>query len=94
MEAFVIVNKGTEDIAEKEIKELISSTPKSFETIVKFPIKNYFDLCTIAYKSQSISRAVLLLCEFKVDKELDKTLSVLKKIKHVSFVDVKDQQEA
>lgn len=78
MEAFVIANKGTEDIVKKEISELISTSPKVFETIIKFPIKNYLDLCTICYKSQSINKAVLLLYEFDVEKSLNKTISNFK----------------
>lgn len=78
MEAFAITNKGMEDVAKLEISELIKTTPIIEETVIKFPIKNYFDLGTVCYKSQSIDKASLLLCEFDVDKKLEKTISNFK----------------
>ncbi|MEK6916136.1 MAG: THUMP domain-containing protein [Nanoarchaeota archaeon] len=72
-DAIVITNKGCEDVAAKEIAELIKSKPEISETVVKFPVKNYFELCIICYRAQSISKAILLLFEFDVAKTLTKT---------------------
>ncbi|AJF61568.1 TPA: methyltransferase [Candidatus Woesearchaeota archaeon] len=76
-EAIAITNKGAEDVAAEEIKELIGSKAEVSETLAKFSIKDYSELCTVCYRSQSISKAVLLLFEFKVEKELDKTVKNL-----------------
>lgn len=84
MEAFVVVNKGTEDVAKKEIKELVNSDADISETIIRFPIKDYFELCTITYKSQSISKAVLLLSEFDIENSLSETLGNFKITKEIS----------
>ena len=74
MNGFVLVNKGTENVASCELIELIKTKPDVKETIIKFPIKSNLDLCSVCYKSQSISKVVLLLSEFDVEKTLKKTL--------------------
>ncbi|MFH2019883.1 MAG: THUMP domain-containing protein [archaeon] len=71
----VITNQGCEDIALQETGELISITEaKTDETVVLFEFKKLTDLCVISYMGQSISRAILLLGEFKVNPDLDSTL--------------------
>ncbi len=85
MEAYVITSKGAEDICAQEIKEITNSSKiHKEERVVKFAIKNYLDLCKVCYIGQSIYRAVLLLEEFKVEKNLEKSYKnaekVLKKI--------------
>jgi 23S rRNA G2445 N2-methylase RlmL len=78
MKGFVVTNKGVEEISKLEISELIDVFPEIDETVIKFPIKDYFDLCTVCYKSQSINKAALLLCEFEVFKSIEETISKIK----------------
>jgi len=65
MKGAVIVSKGLEETASLEIKELIGGTPLSKERVVIFDIKKLEDLCTLCYKTQSASRVLLLLDNFK-----------------------------
>ena len=44
MNGFVLVNKGTENVASCELIELIKTKPDVKETIIKFPIKSNLDL--------------------------------------------------
>lgn len=79
MKAFIITNKGLEDISAQEIKELISANSKIHEMCLTFPIKKFEDLFLIAYKSQSIRKLVLLLDEFEINK-LEDAKSRIKKL--------------
>ncbi|MBN2368720.1 methyltransferase [Candidatus Woesearchaeota archaeon] len=77
----VIVNKGAEDIAALELKELIkASAIKKYETAVKFNFKEFLELCAVCYRAQSVARAILLLAEFDVDKSMAKTVKNIEKI--------------
>jgi 23S rRNA G2445 N2-methylase RlmL len=77
MQAFVITARGAEKIGAIEVKELIQQQIVLEDTVVKFSINSLKDLCTICYRAQSISRAVLLLTEFSVHKSLDITMKNL-----------------
>jgi len=86
---FVVANRETEDVVTLEVNELINATSiKENPTAVVFQFEDLMDLCTITYKAQSIFRTVLLLSEFKVDKELDKTTTnISRKIKELDLGD-------
>ncbi len=73
MKGIVLVNKGAEDVAALEIAELIGKKAEAEESVVKFPISDYTELCTVCYRAQSISRGFLLLAEFKVEPSLENT---------------------
>lgn len=79
MKAFAVTNKGIEDVALKEIKELVRVEAKAEDMVVLFSVNSFEDLCKIAYKAQSLSRVGQLLFKFKVAKELKSTKENLKK---------------
>lgn len=79
MKGLVVVDKGLEEVAVIEIAEKIKSKGKVGDTIVSFPIKNEKELCRLAYTSQSVRRVLLLIKEFKVDKNLEKSVAMFKK---------------
>jgi len=68
MEGIALTQKGIEQISAKEIKEIINSDAEIKEFHIRFGIKNYKELCHLAYKAQSIERIMLLLDSFPVDK--------------------------
>jgi putative N6-adenine-specific DNA methylase len=75
MQGVAITNPGAENVCALEINELIKikKTIKE-DSIVKFRFSKYDDLARIAYRSQSISRIILLLHEFEVVNNLENTL--------------------
>jgi len=79
MKAIAITNKGIEDIASKEIDSFIKTKSKTEERVVVFSIKSFKELCTVCYKTQSISRVLFLLNNFKAEQELEKTQNNIKK---------------
>jgi len=90
MKAYVITNKGAEQVCKQEIKELIDIEGAADDTVVKFSCTKE-DLCLITYKAQSISRAVLLITEFSVDTTLEKTINnfIKQKISIPNFLPAK-----
>ena len=93
MEGIVIVDKGLEEIANKEILEKIKSKGTSDETTVKFKIKKEEELCKLAYTAQSIKRVLLLIKEFKIEPNLDKTIEIFKsKIKKTQLKKIIDKK--
>lgn len=74
VKAFAVTNKGAEKICSSEIEELIKAKVKIQDSVVVFEAKDYNDLAKVTYKAQSISRCALLLLEFTVDKDMEKTL--------------------
>lgn len=68
MEAVLITHKGAEDIAAKEVEELIGCKSKICETAVKFKIKTFLDLCSLTYRSQTAIRILYLLSSFDIGK--------------------------
>lgn len=69
MEGIALTQKGIEQISAKEIKEIIKSDAEIINEItLKFKIKNYKELCHLAYNAQSIERVLLLLDSFPLEK--------------------------
>jgi len=86
MKAIAITHKGIEDIAALEIKELIKVNSKVNETVVLFEPKKIIDLCTLAYKAQSIIKVICLFNEFKIQADFNEILKTIeKRIKKISF---------
>ena len=63
MKALAITSKGIEEIASKEIKEILCLGSEQKNSCVVFEPKELIDLCTLCYKAQSITR-VLTLFDF------------------------------
>lgn len=86
MNAIAITHKGTEDIAALEIKELIKVNSEVKETAVLFEPKKIIDLCTLAYKAQSIIKVIYLFDEFKIQTDFNNILKTIeKRIKKINF---------
>jgi 23S rRNA G2445 N2-methylase RlmL len=66
MKGLVIVNKGMEDVAAIEIKELIKQNSEIKEGAVLFEINDFNDLMILSYKGQSFARVLLLLKEIEI----------------------------
>jgi len=81
MKGLVITNKGIEDIAAKEVQELIKldSKPIIKETAVIFEVKKLEELCLLCYRAQSAARVLLLLDELKIKKDLEETAIIIEK---------------
>lgn len=85
-----ITDKGIEKIALLELDEIIKSKGRAEECAVLFDCKDYDELFTFCYKSQSIKRVLLLFgsFNFKNHEELvAKTGECLKKIKLKDWLD-------
>lgn len=76
MKALLITHPGFEDISTMEVKELINKKAEQNKSIVTFETNKYEDLVKIAYKSQSISKILILLDHIKINK-----ISDIKKLK-------------
>ncbi|MBU4284438.1 MAG: methyltransferase [Nanoarchaeota archaeon] len=86
MKAVAITHKGIEDIAALEVKELIKVSSKVKETVVLFEPKKIIDLCTLAYKAQSIIKVTCLFDEFKIQTNFNDILKIIeKKIKKINL---------
>lgn len=71
MKGIVLCNKGIEDIAALDVKEIIGKTAKVFDGYIIFSIDSYKDLCQLCYWSQSIRKVLLLLGSFKKIKSIE-----------------------
>ena len=70
MQALGICPKGIEDIASREVSEIISSTAQIGEGCIAFEIKTLTDLCKLAYVTQSLEKVLLLIAKVPFeDKE-------------------------
>jgi putative N6-adenine-specific DNA methylase len=86
MKAIAITHKGIEDIAALEVKELIKVSSKVKETVVLFEPKKIIDLCTLAYKAQSVIKVIYLFDEFKIQTDFNNILKTIeKRIKKINF---------
>jgi len=86
MKAIAITHKGIEDIAALEVKELIKVSSQVKETVVLFQPKKIIDLCTLAYKAQSIIKVIYLFDEFKIQANFNEILKIIeKRIKKLNF---------
>jgi len=79
-----ITDKGIEKIALLELDEIIKAKGTSEECVALFECKDYDQLLTFCYKSQSIKRALVLFSSFTFknhDELISKAAKSLKKIK-------------
>jgi tRNA (guanine6-N2)-methyltransferase len=81
MKGILITNKGIEDIAAKEVTELLKlkSKPEIKETAVMFEVKKLENLCLLCYRAQSAARVLLLLDELNITEDLEETLEIIEK---------------
>ena len=80
MKGFGITLGGFEDVAQKEVKELIGKDSKANECVIDFSIDDYEELCKLCYKSQSLFRVLLYLGECDIDKDFEETKKNVKKL--------------
>ncbi|MBS1266391.1 MAG: tRNA (guanine(6)-N2)-methyltransferase [Candidatus Woesearchaeota archaeon] len=78
MKSILLTNKGIEDVAALEIKEIIGKKSEIEPFAVKFDCSKK-ELCKLCYKSQSARRIIALLAEFKTEKDLKPTTQNIKK---------------
>jgi len=64
MKGLLTTHKGMEDLAALEVKELIGKKSKIHDACIIFETKNYEDLFSLCYKSQSAIGIYSLLAEF------------------------------
>lgn len=81
MQGLAIVNKGIEDTAALEIKELIKASSEIRESCVIFSIKDFDDLAKLCYTAQSVSRILFLLDYFKIKNIED----IREKVERMNF---------
>lgn len=80
MKGFLTTQKGIEDIAALEVRELIGKHPKTEQTCLIFDIKEYEDLFKLCYKSQSAMGICCLLHKFNYNDIIDDFKKNLEKI--------------
>lgn len=78
MKAFALTNAGIEQIAASELKELASASDIRCSSVITFDVKDFRDFCTLAYRSQSISRLCFLVCEFDAAESIAAAAKSLK----------------
>ena len=69
MQALAITSIGIEDVAAKEIQELINSKSSIDKSVIQFKVKKLEEICLVAYKAQSINRVMFLLDKFKFSND-------------------------
>jgi len=88
-----LVTPGIEEIAAKEIEELISAKCSIKNGAVIFKAKKIEDLALLAYRAQSVNRVLYLIGKFDADYELDKTIKncnkLFEKFKPEKWVNIK-----
>jgi len=91
MKGFAIVSKGLEEVASDEIKEHINAETETREAGVIFSINDHFELCKLAYLSQSIDRVLFLLGSFEFEDNLfEKMKEIAAKIDFSGWIEAED----
>ena len=75
MEALVLVNRGLEDVAQKEVKELLDLDSLVKPGLLIFKVKNLIDLAYFSYLSQSANRVLVLFSSGKFSEIDDKIIN-------------------
>lgn len=75
MEGLVITHRGFEDVAAREVKELIGAKAETRDYAAVFEFRNMLDLCLLAYKSQSAIKVISLFGEFEVSKDFEESIT-------------------
>ena len=68
MKGLAITSLGIEDVAAKEIKEIINGEAELKQGHLLFNFNNFKELCLLCYKTQSLERIVFLLNDIKTRK--------------------------
>ncbi|MBD3249521.1 hypothetical protein GF336_05730 [Candidatus Woesearchaeota archaeon] len=82
MKGLAVCFEGVENIAAKEIEEIIGVKAEAKKNSVVFEIEELDDLCLLSYKAQSVNKILLLMGNFEI-KEIEE----LKKIEEIDFSD-------
>ncbi len=81
MKGLIITNKGIEDIAALEVKELINAKGSVKESVVIFDVKKEEELYQLCYRAQSIGKVLLLYDYF----EFNDKKTIINKIKKLKL---------
>jgi 23S rRNA G2445 N2-methylase RlmL len=73
----VITHKGTEDVAAKEVAEILKAKPEVREMCVAFEVKEIKELCRLCYLSQAASRVLFLFDNFKISPDFEETIKAI-----------------
>ncbi len=71
MRCIALTNKGIEDVAASEIKDVLGLDAEAADSIVFFDAKNFEDIFRACYRLQSARKIILLLKEFRAKKMED-----------------------
>jgi len=93
MKALAICHKGFEDVAAKEVKELIKADSTIKDSAIIFNIKKLEDLCLLTYRAQSLQKVLFFFHEVQINQNLDFTIKKIKeKIDKIDFKDWFDEK--
>ena len=87
MQALGICPKGIEDIASREVSEIISSTAQIGEGCIAFEIKTLTDLCKLAYVTQSLEKVLLLIAKVPFEDKENGLESIKKELQKFQWKD-------
>ncbi|MFH1505946.1 MAG: THUMP domain-containing protein [archaeon] len=86
MKALAICHKGFEDMAKKEVKELIKADSTIKDTAIIFSIKKLEDLCLLTYKAQTLIKTMFFFHEVQVSNKLEPSIKKIKeKLAKIDF---------
>jgi 23S rRNA G2445 N2-methylase RlmL len=77
MQGIVITHIGMEDIAAREVGELITAEPAAKKSVVVFSCKSLIELCRLCYLAQAAIRVLCLLGSCNIGSEYRDRKSVV-----------------
>ncbi len=80
MKGLAVCFEGLENIAVREINEILGVKAEAKKNAVVFDIEKLDDLCLLSYKAQSVNKILLLMGSFKIEKMED-----LKNVGEIDF---------
>jgi len=77
IKGLIITHRGMEDVAAREIEEILKAKSQINDMCVSFGVKELTDLCRLCYLSQSASRILFLLDDFKISADFEETTKII-----------------
>jgi 23S rRNA G2445 N2-methylase RlmL len=86
LKGLAVVPRGIEDVAAREIEELLKAKATIFDMAVRFEVKSLLELCRFCYLTQSAARVLFLLASFDISRDFEEAKGIIEQeLEGISF---------
>lgn len=77
IKALAVVPRGMEDVAAREIEEILKAKASCLDMAVRFEVKDLLELCRFTYLTQSAARVLFHIASIGISRDFEETKGIV-----------------